>query len=166
MQDNSSSIIQADIINKQLQRLAKVDDSQLYWYNINNKSIISAQNNEIVHRTMITNCIKNIESEKIEILGKEALKNYLFTHIDLLNYLPNICSNLLSVFPEIEKFTIKVVSDCDTPDFKFINIIFNQKNLSEKLDKKIREFYLSETFDFLKNSDSFISLSQKDYYEL
>ena len=164
MNESSLGIISVDIINQQIHRVSKLDDSQLYCYNINKNSIASAQNFEAVYRTMITNCIKNIESSKIEIPGKESLKDYIFAHFDLHDNLPKVCLKLTSLFPEIEKFTLKVVSDCETPDFKFINIIFNQKQLSKELDKRIREFYLSDTFDFLKNSDSFISLSQKDYY--
>lgn len=166
MNETSLGIIPIDIINKQIQRDSKLDDSRLNCYNINKNSIASAQKYGAVYLTMITNCIKNIESSKIEIPGKESLKAYMLAHFDLYENLPKVCLKLISLFPEIEKFTLKVVSDCETPDFKFINIIFNQKQLSEELDKKIRDFYFSDTFNFLKNSDSFISLSQKDYYEL
>ena len=166
MEETSVYIIPVEVINKQIKKEAYLDDSKLTCYNINNNSIASALTNEIVNRTMITNCIKNIESARIEISAKESLKTYMLSHFDLLDYLPKVCLKLTTVFPDIEKFTIKVVSDCDTPDFKFVNIIFNQKRLSEELDKRIRDFYLGDTFDFLKNSDSFITLSQKDYYEL
>ena len=124
MSETSLAIIPVDIINRQIQSESKLDDSRLNCYNINKNSIASAQKFEAVYLTMITNCIKNIESSKIEIPGKESLKAYILAHFDLLDNLPKVCMKLTSLFPEIEKFTLKVVSDCETPDFKFINIIF------------------------------------------
>ena len=99
MNESSLGIIPVDIINQQIQRVSKLDDSQLYCYNINKNSIASAQNFEAVYRTMITNCIKNIESSKIEIPGKESLKDYILAHFDLLDNLPKVCLKLTSLFP-------------------------------------------------------------------
>lgn len=107
----------------------------------------------------VKSILKNVETMGFQVGNHDEVSFYLLEHHDISERIVSICETIKQMFPEVKSCLMKISHDREDPTDRNLTIVLLEQ-FSEAILQKLNDWYKSDFFDFLSNSNGWVQITQ------